>query len=448
MAGNRHFSKQPMARYYHTENATVWIEAMGAQIAFQPYENFGGSWRGIYATESDVEISALNELASNPRTSVKEITEQEYSSKRSRGVTQAPQKPRVQPRTSPQVIRWEHERAILVSKGYSMAAVADILKAQPPIRAQTPWKAGQLNLPITNDLVYYNAALVRSQKRFFSKPKLWCIARRWMRQGWIRQTIWISRLEALELDENMEIVGRMDLQMPATDKYEQFEDPRAVIGPDGRVYVSYCTWISGKRYVAHQAVAVFDDTWNSSQVWHPPYGNNADRAGVGNGHEKNWSFFLHYDRWHMLYSFQPHTVVEMTENLTPVRSHKTLMQQIPWGYGEIRGGTPPVRISADRYLTFFHSSMPWRGNQKRYFMGAYQFQAEPPFAPMEITRMPLLAGSEHDTRVLGSPLVVFPCGSVLGENYEWTVTLGVNDEAVGWIKIPHSELMTRLTPIL
>eukprot|EP01036_Dinobryon_divergens_P002216 gene2216-2919_t len=54
-----------------------------------------------------------------------------------------------------------------------------------------------------------------------------------------------------------------------------------------------------------------------------------------------------------------------------------------WDFGEPRGGSCPVRIGSDRYLSFFHSST--RGYSSKwwatsYFMGVYTFSATPPFA--------------------------------------------------------------------
>jgi predicted GH43/DUF377 family glycosyl hydrolase len=77
-------------------------------------------------------------------------------------------------------------------------------------------------------------------------------------------------------------------------------------------------------------------------------------------------------------------------------------------------------------------------------MGAFAFEAKPPFAVTRITPEPLLAGSEDDLRTLGGPLCVFPCASVLrGDSF--LVTLGVNDQSCAWIEIPVADLIEKMT---
>lgn len=100
----------------------------------------------------------------------------------------------------------------------------------------------------------------------------------------------------------------------------------------------------------------------------------------------------------------------------------------------------------DEYISFFHSSVYWKGRQKRYIMGAYAFEAKPPFKVTRITPTPLLAGSDQDTRINGGPPCIFVNGSVF-DGKEWLLSFGVNDEACGWIRIPHRKLEKRMISI-
>lgn len=119
--------------------------------------------------------------------------------------------------------------------------------------------------------------------------------------------------------------------------------------------------------------------------------------------------------------------------------------------GDIRGGTPPIRVG-NHYITFFHSSMPWKklpkyGVRRMYFMGAYMFEAKPPFQIVAATRTErrLLSGTWNEPTVESVPAVVYPTGAIL-DGDEWFVTLGVNDCRCGWVTIPHERLMERMQP--
>lgn len=77
-------TKEPtllMRKYYHTDNASKRIEANGQFFYFEPYDNFGGAWRGTYTTEDEGEQIILATATGNPASGVTEISEQEYTAK-------------------------------------------------------------------------------------------------------------------------------------------------------------------------------------------------------------------------------------------------------------------------------------------------------------------------------------------------------------------------------
>lgn len=84
--------------------------------------------------------------------------------------------------------------------------------------------------------------------------------------------------------------------------------------------------------------------------------------------------------------------------------------------------------------------MPWRGRQKRYYMGAYAFNER--FEIVRMTPEPLLAGSDRDSRMLNGPLVIFPGGAII-DHGRWFVVGGCNDEQCFWIEIPHLDLESK-----
>lgn len=416
-------------RFFHTDNASRWVEAGGLQFLFLAYNNIAGSWRGVYATETTAEIVVLASLTNDPASGITEINEDQFNLKY-KDVTNlripAPNRP------ASVIAQWAEDLEALIKAGYEFSVADNSRRDYPSITTQTPWSSGVLSLPITKDLVYYNSGLAEIG------GKLVCVARRWTRQA---PTIWNSHLEAVELNGNMEILGRTELRMLNQHRAIQYEDPRVAVGPNGDPFVSYCTWKFGTRYVARQGVAVLDTKFNAVSEWYPSYGHN----GTDRGHEKNWLWFWDHGQWHLVYSFQPHVVVEMGTEFTSRVPHKTLLRAVPWACGQIRGGSNPVK-KGGHYYSFFHSSLPWEGRRKRYYMGAYAFQSHPPFSITHMTPEPILAGSRHNTNILGGPLVVFPCGAVMRDN-QWIVTGGLNDEATFWIKIPHKELMAKMVEV-
>ncbi len=217
---------------------------------------------------------------------------------------------------------------------------------------------------------------------------------------------------------------------------ENWEDPRITV-VDGKLLLSWCNfrWNS----LAHQCVGYLTDRWFVPYVVRPEYGRNGSHLLGNSGHEKNWTWFQHDGIPHLLYSTVPHMVCE-TRGFQVSREHSTLGSGYMWSkWGEMRGGSPPVRIG-DEYWCFFHSSSKWVPPRRRYHMGAYAFEAKPPFKVTRISKKPILSGSEADRRNPGAPVVVFPCGSLL-RNGEWLVVGGSNDCQCFWTRIPHEELL-------
>lgn len=302
--------------------------------------------------------------------------------------------------------------------------------ATPRFISQTKWECGQIGLPLNVDVSHFNPGICRD-----GSGKLWMVARKSKRNAKGR---FDSTLLACRMSESMQVLETRDVIIPERKlAYRQHEDPR-VIWKNNRFYVTFCGWNRSPRFSApRQIVSVFSSDWRYEAHYQPMYGNNMHGSS---GMEKNWALFGHRGRFHFIYSFQPHVVVEMVEG-TMCAPH-TSEHSLKWDYGQIRGGTPPVLIGGE-YLTFFHSSQPWRNGQRRYYMGAYTFEAAAPFRVKRITKEPLLSGSENDTRIHGGPPVIFPCGALF-ENGQWLVTFGVNDEACGWIRIPMNDLEERL----
>lgn len=323
----------------------------------------------------------------------------------------------------------------------------ELLEQRKPIKDETPsildqtdWEAGIFSFGKGEhpQCDYFNCGLVE-------RPDgLWLMARR---SVWKTRLIFgMNDIVAFKLGGERGLVPQIGYRVKFvnTNANEQYEDPRA-IHYAGKTYLGCCNfvWYRTKKWTgAHQIFVVCDDKWDVKQRYDPVYGKNKSGLGLNTGHEKNWLWFFHDDKLNLIYGAHPHTVVEFDNRLQMVVERRT-QNTLPWNFGEIRGGTPPMRVGGE-YFTFFHSSLPWTQRYRRYYMGAYAFEAKPPFAITRITQQPLLTGSQNDYWVDTKPLVVFPCGAVL-RSQNWLVTMGVNDLKCGWIEIPHRDLTQKMT---
>jgi predicted GH43/DUF377 family glycosyl hydrolase len=232
---------------------------------------------------------------------------------------------------------------------------------------------------------------------------------------------------------------------------EHFEDPRAIYH-NSRTYISCCNFIVYPNAIkekwtgAHICVQVIEqspDNWTSTKRIDPVYGNNEGTLAVVKGLEKNWVWFFHKNELHLIYGINPHITVKWSEDFRVVQEWKEQSDIAEWGYGHLRGGTPPI-LHEGLYWSFFHSSLPLQSKyRRRYYMGAYAFEPFPPFNIVKFTKEPLLAGSDEDDWAEKKPLVVFPCGAVMKDN-QWLVSIGVNDLLSAWVEVPHQDLLIKM----
>ncbi len=260
-----------------------------------------------------------------------------------------------------------------------------------------------------------------------------------------------NELMAFSLDDDHLPLFGVPIYCDKFSPREHFEDPRAVWHND-QYWLSACNFViypeadgGGKTWTgAHQVLLEMGkENWQTHRRHDPVYGFNGSGPFDQRGDEKNWIWFSHENELHLIYQTLPHTVVRWDESLRPVSEFMTEVWHPHWHYGQPRGGTSPIRVGK-QFISFFHSSMPWRPPKRRYYMGAYAFQAEPPFAVTAVTPKPLLAGSLDDPWAEGKPLVVFPCAA-LHEYGVWTISVGVNDLVSARVMITDAVLAKALS---
>lgn len=302
----------------------------------------------------------------------------------------------------------------------------------PSVFEQTPWKSGMIRFPDEGDRVqYFNPSVIRGEDN-----RLILAARRTTVIG----DSGINHIILWDLSDDMAVSNPRRLNFEGAQPEEHHEDPR-LFAHDGKVWITCCNFILGSY--AHQVFGQVSDNLNVRRI-HLEFGGNGRSIAENAGHEKNWTFFTHERGLFLIYTMNPHLLVRVN-NADPMEKYTTSQRNLLWRYGPVRGGTCPVRVG-DEYFAFFHSSIPWMLRRRRYFMGFYAFEKDPPFQITRMSGAPLLSGSSKDPMKTDSPLVVFPCGADYF-NGQWTVTMGINDKNTAWMKIPHQTLLDMTPPV-
>lgn len=170
--------------------------------------------------------------------------------------------------------------------------------------------------------------------------------------------------------------------------------------------------------------------------------------------EKNWVPFEYDGSLLFAYSINPHRILRPIFGTSNCESVATSQITTDWNWGALRGGSPALRIG-DEYLAFFHSSknLPTVHSKGKtmlhYFMGAYTFSAEPPFAITRMSPGPLVGAHFYDGPAYKTwkPLrVVFPSGYVMLGDTIW-LSYGKQDHEVWVAKIDKTRLLDSLIPV-
>ena len=169
--------------------------------------------------------------------------------------------------------------------------------------------------------------------------------------------------------------------------------------------------------------------------------------------EKNWVPFEYNGTIHLIYNTQPFVVLKMSDKGDCWVIHNQ-EYDLGWSHGQIRGGTPAVRISDDEFLTFFHSSTSrltgesadWR-EPRNYYVGAYTFKAKPPFKISRITKEPLTWDGLLKTYTPSCHhKVVFPSGLLVDEG-KLIMSYGENDNWNFVLETPLDDVLNTMQSI-
>ncbi len=171
--------------------------------------------------------------------------------------------------------------------------------------------------------------------------------------------------------------------------------------------------------------------------------------------EKNWTPFDFDGEMMMIYRMQPHKIFRSIGR-GACETYATSAGDIDWEWGDLRGGTPALKIDEGHYLTFFHSMKQMRSLHSEskmmphYFVGAYMFSSSPPFEITHMSPKPIVGqgfyyGKQYP--YYWKPVVaIFPTGYVYDDNFIW-LSYGRQDHESWIIKIDKKGLLDSLVPI-
>jgi predicted GH43/DUF377 family glycosyl hydrolase len=161
--------------------------------------------------------------------------------------------------------------------------------------------------------------------------------------------------------------------------------------------------------------------------------------------EKNWVFFEGLDgELYCVYQIDPtHTVLRVHGERCEVAG-LTPSPIVNWLGGHLRGGVSPMFVDGE-WWHWFHGCKDQGEPNRRYSVGVYTFEANPPFRIRRWSTEPVAWASEGDFAESGNYCrVAFPGGAVLDDQMKWHVSVGVHDrwcEVWGW---EHDEVRKHL----
>jgi len=170
--------------------------------------------------------------------------------------------------------------------------------------------------------------------------------------------------------------------------------------------------------------------------------------------EKNWVPFIFENNLLLAYSISPHRVVQPLDLENTCVPFSLCQKSITWDWGTIRGGTPALKVG-DCYLSFFHSLKGMttvqsdKENMTHYFMGAYTFDAKPPFTIKSMSKKPIVAKTFYEGPMYHNwkPLrAIYPMGFVFDDQFIW-VSYGRQDHEMWVVKLDRKELLKSLKPV-
>ncbi|MES2199415.1 MAG: hypothetical protein V4489_04530 [Chlamydiota bacterium] len=236
------------------------------------------------------------------------------------------------------------------------------------------------------------------------------------------------------------------------------EDPR-IFNAEGKLYLSYNDMQENDVYSRSMRLAELDP-----KTLQPLFVSDIDQHISCT--EKNWVPFTRKEasgeeRIYFGYGINPHKIMGMQNPKSnqmdhPIFPHTIAFQKMPWKekkWGVLRGGTP-ARLVNGQYLAFFHTLF-YEAKRPWYAMGAYTFEANPPYRVTAVSASPILFKGIYDTPAINTAhskkKAIYPAGMAFGKEEGKDViylSCGENDSAVKILTFDTETLLQSLTPVV
>lgn len=265
--------------------------------------------------------------------------------------------------------------------------------------------------------------------------------------------VWLT--DDFELASSPVILKRYNENVHAPTSAPSFaQDPRLIILNNELhvVYNNIFTMPSGK--IARRMVMGAVDYDGTHFVLHHPCPILLFDGYKHEKQEKNWVPFVYQNAILLSYSISPHRVLFPVPLENTCLPFSTSPKRAEWDWGILRGGTTALKVG-NQYLGFFHSVKDMTTvqsgyeNMAHYFMGAYTFEADPPFAVTGMSPKPIVANSFYEGPMYQTwkPLrVVFPGGFIHDKDFIW-VAYGRQDHEIWVVKFDKQGLLNSLIPV-
>ena len=244
-------------------------------------------------------------------------------------------------------------------------------------------------------------------------------------------SIWLAKKEG----ENLK--GAISLPLRSL----HAEDPRLIVYKNQLVVV-YNDLVGNFRRM-HLAFLTLEDEGIQVQKI-----QMLKKEGEEKNTEKNWVPFCHADQLYFVYETYPWTILKYEEDGV-CTIFKSLDILIPGETPHLSGGTPAVKVG-DEFVSFYHirsgltrSYVSW--NRYIYLVGAYAFDANPPFRLKRMTVRPLSYRGAYN--LTDNPKkILYPVG-VIDQGDHFEVSLGVNDDRTEIVHVDKEKLFSLMSPV-
>jgi predicted GH43/DUF377 family glycosyl hydrolase len=237
------------------------------------------------------------------------------------------------------------------------------------------------------------------------------------------------------------------------------EDVRLIQGPSDDIIMGFGTHVIFDEHGAYVSVMMSSLTIDDT----PGYTPIVQRLALipefpVKRWQKNWTPFYVDDEIRLTYSIVPHLILSYTG--TGICKRHCISQALDWEWpwGEPRASTPPIKMG-EHYLGIFHSSLSkdeenraHPGSEftlkRRYYTGAYLFEAKAPHRIVAMSRTPINTWLEDvdDTDTRSGVKVVFPTALWM-HNDNLVIAYGENDLRTRISMIPWYRIRNDLRPV-